>query len=201
MSFRIFLTVLLASANLLACETHPAREVSSAQLQPGGRSGLHGMVIFGKGSYFIEHIPMLHPPHDFQIVASITIKNNLGKILQPDLSGQGFTLKPAENFSLNDLIQGQFKSFKAEIYEGSFEQNGKLVSGLENVIIEINKIALARQLPDTSKEKFFEVTDAALNTFRTAIITPENNTQMIKNTSTDKTLWCVVGPDFFDFCP
>lgn len=201
MNFRIFLAVLLASTNLLACETHPARSVSNAQLQPGGRSGLHGMVVFGKGSYFIEHIPMLHPPHDFQIVASITIKNNLGKILQPDLSEQGFTLKPTENFSLNDLIQGQIKDFKVEVYEGSFEQNGKPVAGLENVTIEINKIILARHLPDTSKDQFLEMTDAAMNTFKTAIITPENNIQVIKNILTGKTLWCVVGPDFFDVCP
>ncbi len=201
MNFKLVLFVTLVSINILACSTEPVRNIAAVSLPPGERSGLHGMVIFGKDTYFMEHIPMLHPPHDFQIIAGIAIKNKSGQILKPDLSEQGFTLKPKRNFSLNDLIQGQLKNFDAEIYQGSFEQNGKLMRGYENVSIEIQKIELARQLPASSKDPFFEVTDASLNTFRTGIITPQNNLQIIKNMKNQKTLWCVVGPDFFDFCP
>lgn len=163
--------------------------------------GLHGMVVFGNGSYFMEHIPMLHPPHDYQIVASIQIKNKSGAIIKPDLSQKGFTLKPKNNFPLNDLIEGELKSFKAELYSGSFEQKGELVLGYENITVEIQNIKLSRQLPKPSNEVFFEVTDAAKNVYRTSIITPENNIQVIRNTSTHKKLWCVIGPDFFESCP
>lgn len=201
MNLRIALLATFLSTQILACSAEPLRNVSSVPLQPGGRSGLHGMVVFGKGTYFIEHIPMLHPPHDFQILASITIKNKSGQILKPDLSKKSFTLKPKINFSLNDLIQGPLKQFEAELYEGSFEQNGKIVTGYEDLLIKIESIPLARQLPDTAKDTFFEITDYSGNIFRTEIITPQNNIQLIKNMNTHKTLWCVVGPDFFEFCP
>lgn len=195
----LLLTFLL-SIHLLACQTTHDRHISSSQLQPGGRSGLHGMVVFGHGSYFIEHIPMLHPPHDFQIVASILIKDKNGKVLTPDLSKQGFTLKPNNQFSLNDFVDNNLKKFGAEIYEGSFEQNGKIIAGLEGVTIEVQQILLARQLPSESTQQVFTVTDTAKNTYQTDIITSKNNAQVIKNLNLNKTLWCVTAPDFFEFC-
>lgn len=125
-------------------------------LPAGGRSGLHGMVIFGHGPYFIEHIPMLQSPHDFQIVAEVVIRDKLGQVvLSPDL---------------------------------------------QDIQIEVKKINLARKLPANSTKKTFEVKDQ-LYTYQTQIITPENPVQKIKNITTNETLWCVRGPDFFNFCP
>jgi hypothetical protein len=144
---------------------------------------------------------MLHPPHDFQIVASVTIKDKFGKILTPDLSKQGFTLKPASNFSLNDFLNGTLTKFDGEIYQGGFEQDGKILSGFESVQIEILKIELARQLPDQAKQNSFEVIDLAKNHYVTNIITPTKNTQSIENKTLEKNLWCVIGPDFFEPCP
>lgn len=171
------------------------------ELPVGGRSGLHGMVIFGHGPYFIEHIPMLQSPHDFQIVAEVVIRDKLGQVvLSPDLSNQTYTLKPHTHFSLNNLIQGELKFFAGAIYRNSFEQNGKLMADLQDVQIEVKKINLARQLPAHSTKITFEVKDQ-LYTYQTQIITPENSVQKIKNISTNETLWCVRGPDFFNFCP
>jgi hypothetical protein len=207
MNLQTLLITTLFSLQAFGCKGEPIRNIStimqnhSPTLMAGGRSSLHGMVVFGNGSYFVEHIPMLHPPHDIQIVASIVIKDNNGKVLKPDLSQVGFTLKPKANFSLNDFIEGSLSKFDAEIYQGSFEQEGKVVIGFENITIEVQKILLARQLPKTSNETKFEVADVASNTFQTGIITPQNNTQIIKNISTGKTIWCVVGPDFFQNCP
>lgn len=170
-------------------------------LPAGGRSGLHGMVIFGHGPYFIEHIPMLQSPHDFQIVAEVVIRDKLGQVvLSPDLSNQTYTLKPHTHFSLNNLIQGELKFFVGAIYQNSFEQNGKLMADLQDVQIEVKKINLARQLPANSTKTTFEVKDQ-LYTYQTQIITPENSVQKIKNITTNETLWCVHGPDFFNFCP
>lgn len=191
MSFKFLLILSLIAGQVLACPV---------ALKPGGRSGLHGMVIFGKGSYFIEHIPMLHPPHDFQIVASIVIRDTSGNILSPDLSGDGFTLKPSGHFSLNDLVNGQIKTFSGEIYQGSFEQSGKVMPGFEKINIEITKLELVRQLPDEAKQAFFQVADSSSNIYRTNIITPKSNRQLIENKTLSKELWCVVGPDFFEPC-
>lgn len=166
----------------------------------GERLGLHGMVVFGNESYFIEHIPMLHPPHDFQIVARVVIKSKTGKILKPDLSKEGFTLKPTENFSLNDLLNGQLNAFQAVLFQGSFETDGRIVIGYNDIRIEVVEILLARQLPAADQQQTFKMKDEAGNTFETEIITPQNNRQLIQNLTNNKKIWCVSGPDFFDKC-
>jgi hypothetical protein len=201
MFYKIFYIVLCFSVNILACSS-VATSISTQNhehLPVGGRSGLHGMVVFGAGPYFIEHIPMLQSPHDFQIVAQIVLKDQTGKILRPNLSEQGFTLKPNSKFSLNDFVGRKLKLFKASLYQGSFEQDGKLLKGFESIEVEVSEILLARQLPDKSSNAFFEVSDS-LYVYETQVITPENNTQLIKNKSKLHTLWCVKGPDFYEFC-
>lgn len=79
MNLRIALLATFLSTQILACSAEPLRNVSSVPLQPGGRSGLHGMVVFGKGTYFIEHIPMLHPPHDFRSSQALRSQTNQDK--------------------------------------------------------------------------------------------------------------------------
>lgn len=190
----------LTYAGLADQPGHLHQNQPTLNLQPGGRKSLHGMVIFGNGSYFIEHIPMLHPPHDFQIIASVKIHDINGNTLKPNLANEGFTLKPNNQFSLNDFLAGKIKRFSAEIYQGSFEQSGSILNGYEKVEIAIQKIELARQLPDESNQNFFEAIDSSGNIFKSSIITPKNNVQQILNKTTSKQLWCVVGPDFFEPC-
>lgn len=198
--------IFIFSLEGLACSAGAVRQVNSTDMQmslnnlAGGRFGLHGMVIFGNGSYFIEHIPMLHPPHDVQMVAQVVIKNKSGKILKPDLSQEGFTLKPTENFALNDLLNNQLNSFQAMLFQGSFESNGKIVIGYNEITIEIVKVLLARSLPATAQQSSVQMVDIAGNTYETELITPQNNRQFIKNITNNKKLWCVVGPDFFESC-
>ncbi len=167
-------------------------------LPAGGRMSLHGMVLFGGGPYFIDHIPMLMNPHDFQVITEVTLRDAHGGIITKDFANGTFTLKPSSNFSLNDFINGQLRHFSGAIYQGGFEQGGQIISGLSNVQVEIRKIHLARQLPADSKDVSFKVSDQR-HSFQINIITPKRNFQSIKNESSP--LWCVVGPDFSNFCP
>jgi len=141
----------------LANSHHPEDHFS--HLTPGGRRALHGMVVFGSGPYFLEHIPMLTPPHDFQIITEVVLKNKNGIRLNSDFSSQGFTLKPSSSFPLNDYVAGRLKVFTASIHQGNFEQGGKVVPGLENVKVEIQSYQLIRQLPATSQQQWIQVTD------------------------------------------
>ncbi|MGE0631648.1 MAG: hypothetical protein AB7O96_04530 [Pseudobdellovibrionaceae bacterium] len=180
----------------------PARAISANHQHhhpEGGRQGLHGMVLFGKTSHFLEHIPMLTPPHDFQIIAQVILKNSSGVILRKDFSNGTFTLKPSTHFSLNDYAEGRLTKFTGHIYLGGFEQDGKVIPGLENVTVEVTSILLARQLPSSHAKQSFEIPDGD-QVFVTNIITPQRNTQTITNQTTGHTLWCVIGPDFFNFC-
>lgn len=206
MDYYLRTLVYLSLGLLMGCQT-PVRAVATDShahavetLPPGGRKGLHGMVVFGShGSYFMEHIPMLTPPHDFQILTTVSLKDQAGQPLKNDFSKTGFTLKPASNFSLNDFIEGRLTKFNGSIFRGSFEQEGKVVEGLENVQIEVTKMHFNRHLPSESSEEFFEVSDGE-NSYQTTLITSENNFQKIINKNLKMSLWCVTGPDFFEFC-
>ncbi len=175
---------------------HPEDHFS--HLPPGGRRSLHGMVLFGRGKYFLEHIPMLQPPHDFQIIAEVKLSAN-GQLLARDFSQQGFTLKPAQNFSLNDYVAGRLRKFSGSIHDGSFEQGGPVLKGLENVQVEVTEYKVIRQLPGEDSAAALTFRDGA-NEFETNVIRPEQNFQRIRNITTAKELWCVRGPDFFEPC-
>lgn len=192
-----FLLSFAGEVSLASSHHHPEDHFS--HLPTGGRRALHGMVLFGAGPYFLEHIPMLTPPHDFQIITEVTLKNKNGVAVKLDLSRQGFTLKPSSTFSLNDYVAGRLKNFTASIHRGSFEQGGQVVSGLEAVMVEIQSYRIIRQLPGQSQEKWIQLNDGK-NLFESNVIRPNQNVQLIRNASTGEILWCVKGPDFFDPC-
>ena len=191
------LTILAFLVPFTSLAHHP--EDHFMHLPSGGRKALHGMVLFGSGPYFLEHIPMLTPPHDFQIIVEVSLKTKNGKPVTHDFSNQGFTLKPDTTFSLNDYVSGRLRKFSGSVFKGSFEQDGQLISSLENVTIEIIEYKVIRQLPSASSEQSFILSDGK-NIFESNVIRPEQNIQFIQNTGTGKTLWCVEGPDFFNPC-
>ncbi len=194
----IFKIIIAIAYSSFACMETPL--TLEKKLSHGGRSGLHGMVLFGHGTYFIEHIPMLNPPHDFQAIASVTLKDSHGKIISPNFSDGTYTLKPTKNFSLNDFLNGDLKNFQAEVFLGSFEHDGKILSRYGIITIEVNNLEIVRQLPNPSIKKTITLQDAMGNTYESHIITPEQNIQTIYNQSLSKKLWCALGPDFFDLC-
>jgi hypothetical protein len=168
-------------------------------LTPGGRLGFHGMVVYGDGPYYLDHIPMLMAPHDFQVIARVELKNSSGQPITMDFSDQGFTFEPAGNFSLDDYISGRLSTFKGAIHKGGFEQGGPIIPGLESVQVQVQKVIFARQLPTNSNQAWFEVSDRQ-NSFVINVITPARSMQLIMNSTTGKTLWCVQGPDFGPPC-
>lgn len=168
-------------------------------LPEGGRRGLHGMVLVGAGPYFLEHIPTLTPPHDFQIITEVKILDAQGAPIKKDFSQAGFTLKPANSFSLNDYMSGKLQSFQGTIYEGGFEQGGAVLPGHEAVTVIVADYKLTRQLPKNSSEASFNYSDGKSH-FQSSLIRPSNNVQRIQNLTIGKELWCVRGPDFFDPC-
>lgn len=198
MKFFFIVLISLLTNTVLACGE---KAVSPHKKFPaGGRSSIHGMVLFGNGSYFIEHIPMLHPPHDFQMIASVKLINLQGKVLNPDFSKGTFTLKPTKNFSLNDFLNGDIKSFQAEIFQGSFEQDGKFLDQYGVINIEVKKFEIIRQLPNSSDKKVIVLEDLVGNMYESQMITPESNVQKIINKSESTKIWCAFGPDFFRLC-
>jgi hypothetical protein len=203
-----FRNAILLVTFLAACGTSPAKRSgtavstgssATAPLPAGGRVAMHGMVVFGSGPYFLEHIPMLSPPHDWQIIAEVSFTDGKGKAVVADFSNAGFTLNPSASFSLNDYVNGTVREFTGSIFKGSFEKGGTAVDGLDGVRVAVKELKLVRQLPSAAAQTTFSVSDAKSH-YETNVIRTDDNVQRIRNTTSNTTLWCVVAPDFFEPC-
>lgn len=89
--------------------------------------GVHGMMVFSDGKQlFASHLPLLHPPHDYQIVLQLQADN---AELQDELVSAArhnvLTLEP-ERFDLLKLKPpAQLQTFSAAVYDGHFERHGR----------------------------------------------------------------------------
>ncbi|HYX37883.1 MAG TPA: hypothetical protein VE954_32670 [Oligoflexus sp.] len=103
---------------------------------------VHGMVLFGDEQLYASHIPMFMIPHDWQALFKVTLKHTSADALElyktvqaPGTPQAMFTLKP-KPFLLPELLEGKIKSFKASLYQGNFENKGKLLLTDIDVVVE-----------------------------------------------------------------
>ena len=93
-------------------------------------SATHGMLLFGKDEIFVSHLPMFRSPHDYQVIARITLPEEIREIYleqrvqSPDKTV--FTLVP-EKFVLPDMIRSP-RPFRARLYVGHFERGGEAIT-------------------------------------------------------------------------
>lgn len=111
-----------------------------AQHHHGDMPSVHGMVIFGKSTVYLSHLPMFHNPHDYQAIMEVEIEKDPGRT-----SGL-HTIVP-EEFSLPEMMANP-RPFKAEIYAGHFERGGKL---LGSTTVKIKKILIFKKLNPNGK--------------------------------------------------
>jgi hypothetical protein len=106
-----------------------------------GRDGSHGMVLFGDRAVYVSHIPMLHEPHDVQLVARVKVTRVDGKL--PDgYADRLYTINP-ERFRLDELLSGQRRKFRADVHKGNFEDGGEKLGSAD---IEIESVVIRRPL-------------------------------------------------------
>lgn len=139
---RLFTLALLAAANC----SHSATSVDHAAPH-GGRVARHGMVLFGKQHYFVEHIPMFSPPHDEQLIMRVSLRSSDGDPLTDDFSTAAHSLQPTAAISLDDLISGKRREFVADIHRGNFEAGGPLLHA--KATIRVEAVVHARGLPSS----------------------------------------------------
>ena len=109
-------------------------------LPPGERVASHGFILLplDRMNYvWVSHKPTFDKPHDFQLVFLATITNStVNPVPLPTnisrLDTQ-WTLEP-DRWSMNNLINGNITSFRAQLYLGNFEQGGTYLC---NVTINI----------------------------------------------------------------
>ncbi|GAB3031020.1 hypothetical protein [Bowmanella dokdonensis] len=100
--------------------------ILSNGLQAHDYHGVHGMVIFtGQQALYASHLPLYHPPHDYQILYRIRLVGTDPKQVQSKLATHSLlTLKPTP-FDLNRLIRKESFSQTATLYDGHFERDGE----------------------------------------------------------------------------
>lgn len=112
--------------------------------------GTHGMAMFGgKNGLTASHLPMAHPPHDYQAIFTFHVADpKIDAALRQRLEAHPtlWTIAP-EKFELNRLdpaSKNPLKHFKADLVLGHFEQDGK--TEYHDVTIVVDKIELYLKL-------------------------------------------------------
>jgi len=146
---------LLAAGAILgytACKTAEASRPSDALVAP--QAAVHGMVLFGNAPLYASHIPMFHPPHDWQALFEVTLSHPQvdAKALYLAQVNEGvqllITLEP-NPFVLPLLLNGPLKSFAANLYRGNFETGGELL--LADVTVTVKRVLTSQPLSKDSK--------------------------------------------------
>jgi hypothetical protein len=128
--------------------------LQTAQADP---PSVHGMLILGENKIYLSHLPMFHPPHDYQAIFEAAFTSAaLATYLKAKHAAPKdtiFTLVP-EPFRLDQMIQNP-KPFRAVIYRGHFERGGVPIT--EAVQVDITKVVFSKHLdPDEPRPKSIE---------------------------------------------
>lgn len=84
---------------------------------------VHGMLLFGNDPFFLSHLPMNFPPHDYQAILEVELDGHLRKKALSTDSAPYRTIYP-EPFVLAKKLSEK-GSFKAALFSGHFERGGK----------------------------------------------------------------------------
>lgn len=129
--------------------TGGAVEISASDLRDS--PGLHGMLLFGEGPFYLSHLPMYHSPHDYQAIFEVDIDEaSRQAYLASKRSGSVVyhTIAP-EIFVLPRFAAEGFP-FRAKIYQDHFERGGRVLS--PEAVFRLRRTLVFKKLrPETPK--------------------------------------------------
>jgi hypothetical protein len=149
----------------------PARQNSG--LEESDPPSTHNMLVVGGKTVFLSHLPMFDDlsedksdytsMHRYQVILEarfIRNRKDVTNIYTKDREANAgikmYTLQPAR-FVLARLFTRNtgapaLKSFRATIFRDHLERNGETIQGLEDVVVNVNKVVHARKF-DPSQDK------------------------------------------------
>lgn len=89
----------------------------------------HGMLLVGKSTLYLSHLPMFHSPHDYQVILEAQLDTASQAAYLKALGSSAetvYTIVP-ESFVLPDMINKP-RPFRAQLYQGHFERGGKVIA-------------------------------------------------------------------------
>jgi hypothetical protein len=113
------------------------------------------MLFFGVGdTFYISHLPMFHPPHDYQAIVEVKLSPEAKAKYQAAAgSGKLFTFAPLGTFVLPKQITS-LAPIKGTLFDGHFERGG---SELLDTDLELVRVVYYKKLdpkaPATAPER------------------------------------------------
>ena len=132
----------LAIALCLLGPLSPGRAAGPGAAPPGPSMGLHGMILFGGADgLFLSHMPMVHRPHDTQVVLQVHVADpRRDAALRRELAARPglWTIVP-ERFEIDRLAPGApdaLHAFRADVVRGHFERGGVVAASGDEFVID-----------------------------------------------------------------
>jgi hypothetical protein len=116
--------------------------------------GTHGMLVIGTEPVYLSHLPMFHPPHNFQVLLEARLAKDgtdATGVYRRDRETSGeklYTLSP-EKFALHELVgtapshPGR-ASFGGTLFRGHFERGGDEL--LSDLTVDVAGVTYFREL-------------------------------------------------------
>ena len=161
-----FLTLLLISGSFAPAQLKSGLEESDPP-------STHNMLVVGGKTVFLSHLPMFDDlsedksdytsMHRYQVILEarfIRNRKDVTNIYTKDREANAgikmYTLQPARFVLARLFTQNTgapaLKSFRATIFRDHLERNGETIQGLEDVVVNVNKVVYARKF-DPSQDK------------------------------------------------
>jgi len=103
-------------------------------------AAVHGMLLLGGDKIYVSHLPMFHPPHDYQAILEVALQPEAKRLFLADQAAHPeqriYTLVP-ERFVLPEMVQHP-RPFKATLVRGHFERGGTDI--LSNTQVTIQRV-------------------------------------------------------------
>lgn len=113
---------------------------------------VHGMLLFGSNKVYVSHLPMFHPPHDYQLIAEITLPADAAATYRRSLAAHPeetvYTLVP-ERLALPDLVAHP-RPFRADLYRGHFERGGSVIAA--SVTVNLARVLVWRKFVPSAEK-------------------------------------------------
>ncbi|WP_185749111.1 hypothetical protein [Humibacillus xanthopallidus] len=114
-------------------------------------TGVHGMLLFGDGPFYLSHLPMFSPPHNYQAILQVTLEDDAAGQIRNIHAHFGrdrlLTVRP-ETFAITDLSPMDSSQprteFRGDVVHGHFEHGGDVVAA--NTLIRVDEVVTFREL-------------------------------------------------------
>jgi hypothetical protein len=121
---------------------HKGHAAGTSTSANADKPSTHGMLIFGTpqkdGTIYASHLPLFRSPHDYQIILEIALDAKATLMYRKSLKNfrqqKVYTIEP-EPFVLPEMITSP-RSFKARLFRGHFERDGKPLGDTATVNIK-----------------------------------------------------------------